>query len=419
MTESGPRIIVLGAAGLIGNFVAADLIRRGMTTIAIARRFTDAQRSQFGDAARATQVVQLDISGLTRLFQETEADVVLNCLGVLQNMPGDRTHNIHQGFVERLLAALRAISRPILLVHVSIPGAESGDRTEFARTKRAADKAIAQSGLPYAILRPGFVFAPSAFGGSALLRALAALPIELPSRLAAQPFAIVAIEDIAETVVLLARQRAHMNAVVWDLMHPELRTLGDALKSLRTWLGSASHWHIRLPGFLLKLGVLAGDAVSWLGWRPSLRSTALAELQRGVAGDPRAWMTKTGITPRSLDDVLHANPATVQEKWFARLYPLKALVIAALAIFWCASALIALTIAYPAAVAILTVHGYSDAQAHFMTVAGSVMDFSIGVAIAFRRSNRWALLAGVAVSLFYMLAAALLTPELWVEPLGA
>jgi hypothetical protein len=170
---------------------------------------------------------------------------------------------------------------------------------------------------------------------------------------------------------------------------------------------------------LLTLGGVAGDVVSWLGWRPPLRSTALAELQRGVAGDPRAWMTKTGITPRSLDDVLRENPAAVQEKWFARLYPLKALVIAVLAIFWCASALIALTFAYPAAVAILTVHGYSDGQAQFMTVAGSVMDFLIGAAIAFRRSSRWGLLAGVAVSLFYMLAAAVLTPELWVEPLGA
>jgi len=164
---------------------------------------------------------------------------------------------------------------------------------------------------------------------------------------------------------------------------------------------------------------LAGDFSAWLGWRPPLRSTALAEMLRGVAGDPRAWMAATDIVPRSLDDVLRARPATVQEKWFARLYLMKALIIVTLVFFWCASALIALTVAYPAAVAILTTHGYPPVLAQTITVASSMLDFLIGLAIAFRQTHRWGLIAGIALSLFYMLAAALMTPELWIEPLGA
>jgi hypothetical protein len=54
-----------------------------------------------------------------------------------------------------------------------------------------------------------------------------------------------------------------------------------------------------------------------------------------------------------------------------------------------------------------------------MTAAGSIMDFCVGLAIAFRSTTRWGLLAGVAVSLFYTVGAAILTPELWLEPLGA
>ena len=264
-----------------------------------------------------------------------------------------------------------------------------------------------------------FVWAPRAYGGSAMLRALAALPVALPRALANRPLAVVAAEDIAETVAVLAQRPPDRQAVTWELMHPDEPTLGAVVTRLRAWLGIRSPWSIPLPRMLLKLGAWAGDLCGWLGWRPPIRSTALAELLRGVTGDPRSWTEATGITPRSLDDVLRARPATVQEKWFARLYALKALTVAILVVFWCASALIALTVAYPAAVAILTAHGFAPGPAHAMTIVSSLIDFAVGIAIAFRRTSRYGLVAGIVVSLSYMLGAAVLTPDLWAEPLGA
>jgi uncharacterized protein YbjT (DUF2867 family) len=415
-------ILILGASGLIGNSIAIDLIRRGIPIIAAARRFYHSQRVQFATAAREIPIAELDSSALTRLVVESAADVVVNCLGLLQDVPGECASDIHEHFVKRLLAALRDVGRPVLLVHLSIPGVAADDRTTFASSKRDAERAIAEAGMPYAILRPGFVFAPAAYGGSAMMRALAVLPFALPARLAARPFAVAAVEDIAETVSVVAQRwgQGHKgHAVAWDLMHPDQHSIGEALASLRTWFGTGPARRLAVPMVLLKLGTLVGDFTAWLGWRPPLRSTALAELLRGVAGDPRPWMAATDIAPRSLDDLLHARPASVQEKWFARLYLMKALIIVTLVLFWCASALIALTVAYPAAVAILTAHGYSLAPAQTMTIVGSTMDFSIGLAIAFRQTNRWGLMAGIALALFYMLAAAILTPEQWIEPLGA
>ena len=48
------------------------------------------------------------------------------------------------------------------------------------------------------------------------------------------------------------------------------------------------------------------------------------------------------------------RPATIQDKWFARLYLIKALVIASLVVFWVVSGFIALVISYDAAAEILT-----------------------------------------------------------------
>jgi hypothetical protein len=47
------------------------------------------------------------------------------------------------------------------------------------------------------------------------------------------------------------------------------------------------------------------------------------------------------------------------------------------------------------------------------------MDMSIGVLISFRRTAAAGLIAGIVVSLGYMAGAAILTPDLWIEPLGA
>jgi predicted permease len=112
-------------------------------------------------------------------------------------------------------------------------------------------------------------------------------------------------------------------------------------------------------------------------------------------------------------------PASVQEKWFARLYLAKALILPTLVVFWVASGAIALTIAFSAAARILTSHGFAPTLAYAVVAASSIMDISVGLAIAFKRTCRFGLLAGIGVSLFYMAGAAVLTPDMWIEPLGA
>ena len=176
---------------------------------------------------------------------------------------------------------------------------------------------------------------------------------------------------------------------------------------------------ITLPAFLLDLGARLGDLASRLGWMPPIRSTAIAELRRGVTGDPSAWMAATGIVPKTIAQAVGGHAATIQDKWFARLYLAKALVIASLTLFWVASGFIALFISYPAAAGILSSHGFPPSLVAPVTVLTSLMDMSIGILIAFRRTCAVGLIAGIIASLGYMVGAAILTPDLWIEPLGA
>ena len=183
---------------------------------------------------------------------------MVNCLGVLQDGPGSDTGAVHRDFVARLLQAIRDSGRAIRLVHISIPGAPTSDRTAFSQTKREAERLIAASGIAYAILRPGFVVAPAAYGGSAMLRALAAFPLDLPAAECGAPFQPVAVEDIAATIAwLAARDADEANAVTWDLMQPQPVTLGDVIDQFRRAFGTARWPRIALPAFLLDLGAKA------------------------------------------------------------------------------------------------------------------------------------------------------------------
>jgi hypothetical protein len=90
-----------------------------------------------------------------------------------------------------------------------------------------------------------------------------------------------------------------------------------------------------------------------------------------------------------------------------------------LVIFWVLSALIALTVSFDAATAALTSHGFSPPMAKVFTVVSSLVDLSVGLAIAARKTCRVGLVVGMCVSLGYMAGITLLMPDLWLEPLGA
>jgi uncharacterized protein YbjT (DUF2867 family) len=414
-------IAVLGASGLIGQTIATDLMRAGWSVVPVARRFTVAQKNAFAGLAVECPITSLDAHALALFLAERRVDIVVNCIGMLQDSGLERADNVHRLFVARLIEALGAGHKTLLLVHLSIPGTEIEDGTKFSRTKREAERLIATATVPFVILRPGFVIAMTAYGGSALIRALAALPLCLPTRESNRPFTATDIADIAQTVAFIAKRwrsgEQHW-AVVWDVMQRQPSTVGSVIDAFRQRFGGQKAMG-RLPAWFIDIGARAGDLSAYLGWRPPIRSTALRELRRGVKGDPEAWIAATGIEPAPLEEVMARLPATVQEKWFARLYLVKAVIIGSLVAFWSASGLIALTMAFHAATEILTTHGIPQGLARGVTIFTSLGDICVGAAIAVRKTCCMGLLGGIVISVCYLVGAVLVAPDLWIEPLGS
>lgn len=409
------NITILGASGLIGHALAVALIDEGYNVTASARKFGEAQRARL--AGHALECELLSLSNKQLLQAINQADIVVNCIGVLQ---GDEDA-VHIKFVEHLLELVADNAHSSLLIHLSVPGSEADDRTQFSKTKRLAEQAIKDSHVPNAILSPGFVIAPAAYGGSALVRSLASLPFDLPTEIKQRPFQVTGIEDIEKTVHFLAQEwmagRQEWSET-WDVMATTETDLGDVISGFRSMFGG-TRVYFQLPNWLLNIGARLGDWAAKLGWQPPIRTTALHELRRGVSGNSKPWIEATDIEPRNLIDILKSLPSTVQDAWFARLFLLKALVVVVLCVFWSLSGLIALFPAYEMATSILTDRGFPVWLAAAITIISSLMDIAIGLLIAWRRTIRAGLLLGIAVSIFYMIGAAILTPEMWIEPLGA
>jgi hypothetical protein len=87
--------------------------------------------------------------------------------------------------------------------------------------------------------------------------------------------------------------------------------------------------------------------------------------------------------------------------------------------FWIATGLISLGPGRDAGRDLMMTAGLGQPFASIGAGAGALADITIGILIAFRRTNRIGLLAALTLSILYLASATLLLPHLWTDPLGS
>ena len=407
------RVLVTGAYGLIGSAILARLQRDGHALVGAGRATAEAER-RFPYA----QWIRADFARLTSAdaWQPMLGgfDAVVNCVGVLQDDARDQVSRVQvDGTVALFDACVRAgIHR---IIHVSAIGAAPQGPTPFSRTKAQADAHLTSLDIDWVILRPALVLAPAAYGGTAMLRGLAGMPFPIPAL--DSRVQVVSVDDVAETVALCLRAGAPAK-VTWELAHPHVHALGEIVARLRRWHGfpPQPQWRLHPAGQRL-IGMAAGLA-GMLGWRSPARATALVQLDAGVIGDPAAWTRATGINPKSLDTIFAERPASVQDRWFARLYWLKPAAIVALAVFWIITGLVALGPGRDAAVGYLLQAGFGPRTAQLVLLLGSLFDIAMGAALCVWHLSKRVLQLMLLVTPIYLLVGTITAPMLWLDPLG-
>ncbi|CUH76926.1 Putative NADH-flavin reductase [Tritonibacter multivorans] len=408
-----PKAIVLGGYGLIGRACLRALSRSGFDVSGIGR----SRRSAHAVGLSVEWIIR-DIPTLTVEDWRTildGVDVVVNASGALQDGARDDLEAIHVTAIARLVEAAAAL--PVRIVQISAAGVSETASTAFFRTKAQGDKILSSGAQDWVILRPTLVVSQDAYGGTALLRAAASLPLIQPRVLQEAQIQTVYVEDVAAAVVESAQGRIRSGTIA-DITEHDVHDFPDLLAKMRKWQGWAAP--VACPpipaALVLATGKIA-DALGYLGWRSPLRTTALTALADGIRGDPNTWQSAGGSACRSLDETLALLPATRQERLFGRAYIALPLAIGTLALFWLLSGLI--TLIDPArAMSVLTERSVSSWLIAPTVFGGAVADILLGFGILWRPWTRHAALGMLALSSLYLIGSLFAAPDLWADPLG-
>ena len=150
------------------------------------------------------------------------------------------------------------------VVQISAIGVDRGAATAFARTKLAGDQALMARDLDWVILRPSVVVGRQAYGGSALFRGLAALPV-MPRLADTGPLQVVQLDDLVRTVLFFLQPDAP-SRVALEIAGPERLSLDEVLIAYRRWLG-----HGERP---LRDGAALAGSTSHFAWAISSACSA-------------------------------------------------------------------------------------------------------------------------------------------------
>ena len=157
------RILVLGATGTIGQATVRALVARGHEVVCVVRpragvraalgpqqmaRLLPGAQLRFGDV---TDPVSLERDG----FAGERFDVLLSCLASRTGAPTDAWAIDHDAHVQSLALAQRhGVTQMVLLSAICV----QKPLLAFQQAKLAFEKALIDSGLNYAIVRPTAFF---------------------------------------------------------------------------------------------------------------------------------------------------------------------------------------------------------------------------------------------------------------------
>jgi nucleoside-diphosphate-sugar epimerase len=311
------KVLVTGASGFVGHAVAAALAAQGDEVHAAIRARPDAASDDSTGPAFPHGVTIVRHGDLGAAVDWTGLlagiDAVVHLAGIAHAGPGiaeERYDRVNHRATAALAAAARdaGVSRFVFISSIRAQTGPAADHVvserdtprptdAYGRSKLAAERAVAASGVRSTILRPVLVYGPGVKGNLRALMRLAALPIPLPFGALEARRSLVSVANLASAIGFVLREPACAGET-YVVADPEPLTIGEIVTALRHGRGKPPGL-VAVPEALLRLALTAvGRGINWeqisgglvadpakltaAGWRPE-RDTmkALAAIVRG------------------------------------------------------------------------------------------------------------------------------------------
>lgn len=308
------RVLITGASGFLGKGLAGALAKANWPVRAAARDPSaipakgGVERVVMPDLAHRADWSGL-LDGVTHVVHLAGT---AHAPGVLPNALYTRINaeaagelaNAARGKVERLvfMSSVRAqagllADRPLTENDVAVP------TDAYGRAKLKGEQLVAQSGVPFTVLRPTAVYGRGVKGNIAALATLAKTPMPLPFAGLDNRRSLLALDNLvsATALVLEAKEAAGETFLVADA---EPISVADLVAAMREGLGRPPHL-VKVPlGAVRRLMKSFGKEADWerisgsfvvhaaklmgIGWRPELKTrdgiVRMMRAENGTAG---------------------------------------------------------------------------------------------------------------------------------------
>ena len=307
----GRRVLITGASGFIGRRLTGALAKMGWQVRAASR---DSSTIQAASGVERVAMPDLERPVDWPALLDGASHVVH--LAGIAHAPGslpDRLYTrVNADAAGELAEAARGrIERLVLISSVRAQAGLSADHpiTEkdaalptdaYGRSKLAAERLIAQSGVTFTVLRPAVVYGKGVKGNIASLATLAKTPMPLPFAGLGNRRSLLALENLVSAIslVLGSEQAANETFLVADAGPISVANLVAAMreglrrpphlvkvplggvKRLMKSFGKETEWERISGDFVIDASKLMG-----IGWRPSIATRdGIAKMMRAENG---------------------------------------------------------------------------------------------------------------------------------------
>jgi nucleoside-diphosphate-sugar epimerase len=290
------RVLITGASGFIGKHLTRALAKQGWQVRAAARDPASIQATSGVEAVAMPDLAQpadwsplldgvshvLHLAGIAHgpgtfsgvLYARINGDAV----GEL----GDQA----RGRIERLVfvSSVRAqvgVSANHVITETDAPIPTD----DYGRAKLKGEKLLAESGVPFTVLRPAVVYGKGVKGNIAALATLSKTPMPLPFARLTNLRSLLALDNLVSAVSLVLTAKAAENGS-FLVADAEPISVADIVTSMREGLGRPPHLVTVPSGAIMRLMKSFGREADWerisgsfvidpsklmgIGWQPSL-----------------------------------------------------------------------------------------------------------------------------------------------------
>ena len=404
---SNGTALVVGGNGFIAGFIVARLRQNGWTVLKGVRQ----------PSAQQPDEIQCDLRELLTPEQWEPllegVDAVVNAAGILREEGGQTFDMIHY---QAPLALAQACVKKGISRFVQISALGHPDDGEFVASKHKLDHALQQMmDLDAVILRPSVVYSTAgSYGGTSLLRALAGFPYcnLLPgdAHWKIQPVCAEDLGMIAAEAVDRGRDG------VYDIGCQDPMSLRAYQQQWRQWLRIPGTAELELPETLVDKHVATWEFVG----KGGVGGVMWNMLRRGNTAPAHAWQRVSeafGTAPRSVEEVLLAQPSQVQDRWQAQLYFLGPFLKFMIALAWIISGAAGI-LAASGAMPVLGQLGIYGQWGITLVGTMGVLDLILAALLAFYSKPRRVLVAMAVQTLLYTAILGAMVPALWLDTMG-